>query len=182
MNKTEFINKLEKKLKYISKEDREDAICFYKEYIEDMGLDDNEDVTSKIGNPSQIAAGIIAESTEKEIENNKNDKKLKTSTKILLLVLIAVFSIPVLIPLGIMLIVLILTLLFVAFIFICVSISTLVSAFVISGIGQKLVCLGVSFLMLSISLIIIFAIYGLVILFVKLIIKLVKKNSKKGEE
>ena len=41
MNKTEFINKLEKKLKYISKEDREDAICFYKEYIEDMGYEGN---------------------------------------------------------------------------------------------------------------------------------------------
>ena len=49
MNKTEFLKALTKQLKYLPKEDREDAISYYSEYFEDSGIDDNEDVALRFG-------------------------------------------------------------------------------------------------------------------------------------
>ena len=41
MNKTEFLKALEKQLKYLPKEDRDDALNYYSEYIDDMNLAEN---------------------------------------------------------------------------------------------------------------------------------------------
>ena len=39
MNKHTFLQRLEKALRHIPKEDREDAISYYTEYFEEMGAD-----------------------------------------------------------------------------------------------------------------------------------------------
>ena len=44
MNKTEFIKQLEKRLRRLPKEDREDAIRYYEEYFEEMNWVDKDGV------------------------------------------------------------------------------------------------------------------------------------------
>lgn len=179
MNKVEFINKLNKKLKYLPNEDREDAVAYYREYLEDMGVSDTDDVTNKIGNPSEIAATIIAECTEKIIEDNKTNKKVKNSTKIVWLVIITILSMPILIPLAIVLVSVLLSVLLVAF---CLMVSAIIAAvliFVVSGIGQKLVSLGIAFILMAIGLLLVIGSIELSRLFIILIIKLVKVIGKK---
>lgn len=179
MNKIEFIDKLEKKLKYLPKEDREDAISYYKEYLEDMGVSESEDVTDKLGNPSEIAAGIIAECTEKKIEENKNEKKVKNSTQIIWLVVIAVCSIPILIPVAIVLFMIILVVLTIALCLMISAVLSVIPVIFIPGIGQKLVCLGVSCIFFAIGLLMTIFCVELARLFIILIIKLVKYIVKK---
>ena len=48
MNRADYIKELGKRLKYIPKEDRDDAIEYYTELISDMGIDENEDETVQI--------------------------------------------------------------------------------------------------------------------------------------
>ena len=65
MNRADFVKELDKRLKYIPKEDREDAIEYYTELISDMGLGENDDVAAKLGSPKEVAKQIVDES-EKE--------------------------------------------------------------------------------------------------------------------
>ena len=70
MNKKEFLGSLEKHLKYLPKEDREDALNYYSEYIDDYNFAENEDISAKLGNPKDIAKNIIKECAEKHIDNS----------------------------------------------------------------------------------------------------------------
>ena len=70
MNKKEFMGSLEKQLKYLPKEDRNDALNYYSEYIVDAGLSDNDDISANLGNPKDIAKNIIKECAEKHIDSH----------------------------------------------------------------------------------------------------------------
>ena len=59
MNKKEFMGSLEKQLKYLPKEDREDALNYDSEYIDDYNFAENEDISAKLGKPKDIAKNII---------------------------------------------------------------------------------------------------------------------------
>lgn len=72
MNKHIFIQRLEKALRHIPKEDREDAISYYTEYFEEMGADDTQDVSQSLGKPEDIAKEIIVNCTEKRILQTYN--------------------------------------------------------------------------------------------------------------
>ncbi len=88
MNREQFFKILNKELKPLPDEERESALEFYTEYLNEA---ENEyEAIAKLPHPKQIAAKLIAEFGIKE------PKKLKTST----VVLLAVTS-PVSIPLAI---------------------------------------------------------------------------------
>ena len=84
MNKAKFMSELEKRLKYLPKEDRDDAISYYTEYINDMNLEESDDVENKLGNPKEIAAAILADCTEKQLNDKESKKGVKSSARILL--------------------------------------------------------------------------------------------------
>lgn len=179
MNRVKFMNELEKRLKYLPKEDRDDAISYYTEYINDMNLEDSEDVEKKLGNPKEIAAAILADCTEKQLNDRESKKGVKSSALIVWLTIIIIFSLPITLPLAIMLFIVLLTIFLVA---LCVIVSGLVllSGFIFTaGIGQKLMCLGEGLVVMSVGLILLIILIALTSLSIRLIIKLSKKKSKK---
>lgn len=60
MTKQEFLDKLESLLWDISLEDREDAILFYREYLEDAGQENEELALQGLGDVQQLAQQIRA--------------------------------------------------------------------------------------------------------------------------
>ncbi len=72
MNKSQFLKELTKNLRNLPAEDREDALIYYTEYLDDMGVSAEDDVTQKLGTPKAVAAEIVA---------NCVDKRLKSGTR-----------------------------------------------------------------------------------------------------
>lgn len=60
MTKQEFLDKLESLLWDISPEDREDAILFYREYLEDAGQENEQAALQGLGDVQQLAQQIRA--------------------------------------------------------------------------------------------------------------------------
>ena len=100
MNKTEFIKQLEKRLKRLPKEDREDAIRYYEEYFEEMGADDSTDVTNTLGAPDEIAREIIATCTEKHMDAQKERGGIKNNTTVIWMIILGICASPVAVPLA----------------------------------------------------------------------------------
>lgn len=61
MNRNEFMAKLEKQLADISKEEREEALQYYRDYFEDAGAEHEIDVIRELGSPQRVAATIKAD-------------------------------------------------------------------------------------------------------------------------
>lgn len=100
MNKTEFIKQLEKCLRRLPKEDREDAIRYYEEYFEEMGADDSTDVTSTLGTPNEIAREIIATCTEKHMDAQKEKGGIRNNTTVIWMIILGICASPVAVPLA----------------------------------------------------------------------------------
>jgi uncharacterized membrane protein len=74
MTREEYLNELNKALKRIPKEERENAISYYREYFEDAG--DEQEVIRELGEPKELARKILIECAEKNLdeENGKGKK------------------------------------------------------------------------------------------------------------
>ena len=190
MNKSEFLKALSKQLKLLPQEDREDALTFYTEYLEDCGFAEDEDVTAKLGTPKEVAKNIFADITMKHIDANEEKKSAKKTATIVWIAIISIFSLPISLPIAICLLVIVLTLfivlliLFVAFFGAGISVmaagtAVFASAFIAPGIGQKLVCIGAGMMVIAIGLAICFVTVLLFILIVRLIVKIIKKSTEK---
>ncbi len=103
MNKTEFLKALEKQLRHLPQEDREDALRYYDEMISDMGLDNAADVTARLGSPKEVAREIIGNCTKKHMDS----KNIKDKATGLWLVILSLFISPLALPLAILLAVII---------------------------------------------------------------------------
>lgn len=178
MNKKEFMAELERRLKYVNTEDREDAIRYYDEYLCDMNVSDDEDVCAKLGKPKDVAAGIITECTEKMIADTNNGKS-SSKSKIIWLVVILVCSMPVTIPVAFAIIVCLFSFLSVALSLIAAGVAGFVGVIYAAEFAQKLVCGGTGLLLIAIGCIMLVGVYELGRLAVRLIIKLCKKISRK---
>lgn len=100
MNKKSFMEELKRRLKHLPKEDREDAITYYEEYLEEMEVGEKEDVTEKIGNPKDIAREIIANCTEKHIESQKKQGGLRNSATAIWMIILGICAAPIAIPVA----------------------------------------------------------------------------------
>ena len=180
MNKKEFLDALSKQLRLMPKEDKEDALTFYREYLEDYGFDDNEDVTSKIGKPKEIAKSLIAECTMKHIENNEEKKTPRKTARIVWLAIISIFTLPVTLPLAIALLIVVITLLFTLLI---VFLSVLASALAVIFAGGTAIAASIvaGFLLIGIGMAIAFVDIWIFSLIVKLIIHIIKKSAMKKQ-
>ena len=75
MSKNEFLNQLSILLSDISPEEREEAIAYYREYIEDAGLENEEAILNELGTPQEVAAEIksgILNRTSQDIPYSSN--------------------------------------------------------------------------------------------------------------
>ena len=77
MNKERFMIELERLLRGLPAEEKEDALNYYREYIEDAGFSDIDDVTDKLGTPKSVARSILGESVDKYVEEQKESKILE---------------------------------------------------------------------------------------------------------
>lgn len=95
MNKKEFLDALSDKLSVFSEEDRKKSVDYYSEIIDD-GIEDGlteEEAVAKIGDVTDVAAGIIADAPIKTIVKQKV-KRSKTLT------VLAIIGSPLWIALG----------------------------------------------------------------------------------
>ena len=76
MSKEEFLSELEGLLAGLSEQERDEALTYYREYIEDAGLENEAKVLEELGSPRKIAAAVMGqfeeedgEFTEKGFEN-----------------------------------------------------------------------------------------------------------------
>lgn len=153
------MSELDRRLKLIPQEDREDALAYYDEYIGDSGLDDCADVTALLGTPKVAANKIIAECSVKHAEEQKTTekatKKAKGGATAIWLAILGVASLPISLPLAIVAVLLVLTVVIVAFVIVFSfgiagiavaggGIVALVAAFFTAGIGQAIMTIGVA--------------------------------------
>lgn len=190
MNKSEFITRLANSLKHLPREDREDALTYYKEYFEEMGADDSLDVTQELGKPEDIAKEIIANCTEKHIDAQKEKGGIKNSALTIWMIVLAIFASPIAIPLAFSAIAclaaILISLISIVLAIACVSIASIVSGIALlivaipaPGFAQKLICIGLGLLLVGWGLLLLVAtilfgelcIRGIAVLFKKLLIR-----------
>ncbi|MCR4990528.1 MAG: DUF1700 domain-containing protein [Lachnospiraceae bacterium] len=162
MNKKEFLKELEKRLLYIPKEDREDALGYYEEYIEDMGLGEDDDVISKLGTPKDVSREIIDQCTQKHAEKVKESKGVKGKFTVVWLTILGFLSLPISVPLAIAVLAFVIgivvaigAILFSLFISSIACIISGIAGFFwgifVTGISQKIFTMGVGLLLIGVG-------------------------------
>ncbi len=153
MNKTAFVKELDKRLRYIPKDDREDAVAYYTELLADMGFDETEDVTERLGSAKDAAKKILDECTQKHVEDYAQNKTVKGHATVVWLSVLGALSLPLSLPLGIVTLVLAIVIIVTVFsllvAFAASSIAlvasglvSLVAMFAAPGFAQKMVVFG----------------------------------------
>ena len=115
MNRNDFLRRLEVLLSDISKEEREEALQYYRDYFEDAGAEREADVVRELESPEKVAETIKADlkrDTYTEdmtqsfpvqtgtTQNTQSTPKSNNGLKILLIVLIVLVGAPVILPIG----------------------------------------------------------------------------------
>lgn len=97
MNKTEFLAALRRELSFLPKDELDDAIRYYDEYINDAG-DDEEKVIAEMGTPHKVAEEFKNEYYDRKNVNDESAKhNNQISWKTVLVCILAVgFGVPVL--------------------------------------------------------------------------------------
>ncbi len=60
MNRREYIERLEQLLLVLPQEEREEALQYYNDYLDDAGVENEADVIRELGSPEEVAAKIRA--------------------------------------------------------------------------------------------------------------------------
>lgn len=140
MNKYEFINQLDKKLKSLPNEEREDALKYYEEYFEEARIGENENVLGELAHPSEIASQLLSEYAVKGINLNKTSIKTSASSIwfIILAIIVSPLALPIALPMIIFIFVAVILVSVFSFVFVVVSGSLIASGFsvVIRGLSN----------------------------------------------
>ncbi len=100
MNKAEFLRKLKAELSKLPKEELEDVIQYYTEYIEDA--EDEQKAIAELGNPHKIATQIKADYAVKQLDDDGiNLKKKNKGIVAFWFVILGIFAAPVALPIAI---------------------------------------------------------------------------------
>lgn len=130
MTREEFILALNKKLKFMNTQEKEEAINYYQEYIDDA-LDsdkDWEEISKSLGTPDEVAAKIKADYSVKKV---KEKPSLSNSIKLLFAVLGLFFiGIPIAIPIAIGLLSIVLAIVIVIFAILITLIAVIISVII----------------------------------------------------
>ena len=59
MNRQEFMNQLEMLLSDISQAERDEALQYYNDYLDDAGIENEESAIRALGSPIQVAACLL---------------------------------------------------------------------------------------------------------------------------
>ena len=94
MNRKDFLKELRRELERLPFEERESAIAYYEEYLDEAGLENEADAIRGFGSPASIAAGLRAEEAVSTPATTPKEGAKKSW-----LVILAVFSAPIAFPL-----------------------------------------------------------------------------------
>jgi uncharacterized membrane protein len=159
LDKNEYLRKLDKKLKRLPPDERANAIAYYAEYFDEAGTENFVYAMDCLGNPSVVAAGILAEYTYQEVKADQS--KIKRGISAVWFAIIGVLALPIGIPLVI-------SILCVAFAIIvslgAVFISLFASAFACAVCGLALAIVGFIVIPSSIAAAVLHIGIGLVLL------------------
>lgn len=110
MNKEQYMNELNKNLSALPKQDKEDALAYYDEYLSDLTENDPEKI-SALDDPAVVAAQIKADSAMKGTKNTsvKEKKGISAAWAVLLGVLALPIGLPVAIAIAAVALALIIT-------------------------------------------------------------------------
>ncbi len=153
MDKKTFLSKLQRELRHIPREDREDALSYYQEYFEEMDSADDEDVTAELGLPEEIARQIIGDCTRKHVEKQRKEGGVKNSATTIWMIVLAIFAAPIGLPLALAGVVLLLAILLVLLaVLLCAFLTAAATVFCgiclfpavfcAGSFAQSLVCVG----------------------------------------
>ena len=127
MDKQTFMQELEHRLRHLPEEDKNDALEYYSEYIDDMHLEPYSDVCVHLGTPKEVARQIIAQTTERKVEEQQESRTTKGFGGVLKLAMLGIFAAPLALPFAIVIFILFLTLI--------ITLGSLLFAFGVSGIA-----------------------------------------------
>lgn len=193
MNRKEFMEALRKQLRYLPKEDREDAIGYYEEYLMDLDVSEEEDITSIVGQPKEVAQAILADCTEKHYEEQKEGGSAKKSGMMVWLVILGILAAPmgfpvIIVLLSLLFVVLVLaaSIVFTVFCFVVAILlaggAALVGVVLAGGMAQRVVCLGMGLAFIGAGLLGIGILVELIKVLASGIVALFKRVFSKKEE
>lgn len=109
MTKSEYLAKLDKYLKKLPKEDYLEAMGYFREYFDEAGPENEEEVIAELGAPKDAAHDIISRLLDEKIV--EDEKSPKNKAIIIWIAILAILASPVAIPLILALLMVIITIL-----------------------------------------------------------------------
>lgn len=146
MNRNEFMRRLEILLSDISKEERDEALQYYRDYFEDAGAEHEAEVIRELESPEKVAETIKAD-LKREFQDVQEPPKTSNGLKILLIVLIVLIGAPIILPVGFGLVVAALGIVIAAFSFFA---GLVLGAVAIMGAGLVAIVVGIPLLVVAI--------------------------------
>ena len=145
MNRNEFMRRLEILLSDISKEERDEALQYYRDYFEDAGAEHEAEVIRELESPEKVAETIKAD-LKREFQDVQEPPKTSNGLKILLIVLIVLIGAPIILPVGFGLVVAALGIIIAAFSFFA---GLVLGAVAIMGAGLVAIVVGIPLLVVA---------------------------------
>ena len=190
MNKQAFMQELEYRLRHLTDDDRLDALEYYSEYIDDLNLPPEGDVCVHLGTPKEVARQIIAQTTERKIEEQQEKKTTKGFGSIVWLAILGIFASPIAIPLAIAAVIIFLSFIIVigsvVFAFGVAGVACIVSGLATSVIGlvspgfaQKLIVMGSGLFICGLGIMFMLLTSLLAKLMVKIISGIIRKMARR---
>ena len=190
MDKQTFLQELDYRLRHMPEEDKLDAIEYYSEYIDDLNLPPDSDICIHLGSPKEVARQIIADTTEKKIDEQQEKNTTKGFGSILWLVILGIFASPIALPLAIAAIALIfagvVTIGSIIFAFGVSGFACVISGILITivsltaaGLAQKFIVLGCGLFVIGLGIMFLLGTVALARALVSLISSIIKKRLLK---
>ena len=190
MDKQTFLQELDYRLRHMPEEDKLDAIEYYSEDIDDLNLPPDSDICIHLGSPKEVARQIIADTTEKKIDEQQEKNTTKGFGSILWLVILGIFASPIALPLAIAAIVLIfagvVTIGSIIFAFGVSGFACVISGILITivsltaaGLAQKFIVLGCGLFVIGLGIMFLLGTAALARALVSLISSIIKKRLLK---
>lgn len=98
MNRTEYIVELKKCLKDVNESDKEDALRYCAEYLDEAGEDHEQQAMEELGKPAKFAAQIKADVAIRSTDS-KVEEKGKRAVHNIWAIFLGIFAMPIALPL-----------------------------------------------------------------------------------
>ena len=125
MTKSEYLAKLDKYLKKLPKEDYLEAMDYFREYFDEAGPENEEEVIAELGAPKDAAHDIISRLLDEKIV--EDEKSPKNRAVIIWIAILAILASPVALPLILVLLMVIITILAIGIAILALGVALLTS-------------------------------------------------------